>query len=216
LKKTLGVVWLNEYSSLKLIREGLVILVDPCQIPSSSIEHADYILISHEHFDHLDIGLIKEIYRKSFSMILADTESSSRLKSYFPREHLRTMRPSDLYKDSKITVRAYKSIHPAVNPVTYLIEYPDGMKVYYAGDSLVAGEHSQIAKSDIDVAFIPVGIAPGASPKSGSEMVHVVQPKIAIPFHGTRLKDFKSLVEVRDPKVIVQIIPKDVEVVIEI
>ena len=213
--KTIKVLWFNEYSGFRITYGEVILVVDPCQVQSSFIGKVNYVLISHEHLDHLDIRVVNELSRHS-PMILADTESAVKLKNYIPRGQLRIMKPGDIYKDSKISITAYKSVHPAVNPVTYLIKYSDGTKIFYAGDSLVSGEHSQIAKLDVDLALIPIGIAPGASPKSGSEMVHTIQPKVAIPIHGTRFYDFKSLIEAKDPKIRVQIIPRDIETVVEI
>jgi len=213
--KAVKILWLNEYSTLKVTYNEISLVTDPSQTLSSAIGEVSYILISHEHYDHLDIRLVNELSKYS-PMIISDTESGSRLRKYIPKERLRMMRPGNIYKDSNLSITAYKSIHPAVNPVTYLIEYSDGIKLFYANDSLLAGEHSQLAKLNVDLAFVPIGIAPGASPKSGSEMVHVVQPRIAIPVHGTRFNDFKSIVEAKDPNVRVQIIPRDVEVVVEL
>jgi len=213
--KTIKVLWFNEYCGLKITYENFGIVIDPYQAPSSLIGKVSYILISHEHLDHLDFRLVNEL-SAYLPMVLADTESSIGLKKYIPRERLRTMRPGDVFKDSKVTITAYKSVHPAVNPITYLIEYLDGIKFFYASDSLVAGEHSQIAKLNVNLAFVPIGIAPGASPKSGSEMVHIIQPKTVIPIHGTRFNDFKSLVEAKDPKIRVQIIPRDIETEVEV
>jgi L-ascorbate metabolism protein UlaG (beta-lactamase superfamily) len=214
-KKTIKVLWFNEYSGLKITYNDVSLVLDPCQAPYSTIGEIKYILISHEHADHLDIRLVNDLSRYSL-MVLADTESGSRLKKYVPRERLRLMRPGDVFKDSNVNITAFKSVHPAVNPVTYLIEYSDETRIFYASDSLVAGEHSQIAKLSVDLIFVPIGIAPGASPKSASEMVHIIQPKVAIPVHGTRFNDFRSLVEAKDPKVRVQIIPKDIETVVEV
>ena len=214
-KKIIKVLWFNEYSGLKITYNNVNLVIDPYLVPSSIIGEVSYILISHEHIDHLDIRLVNDLSTYS-PMVLADIESGSRLKKYIPRERLRTMKPWDVFKDSKVIVTAYKSVHPAVNPVTYLIEYSDGTRIFYASDSLVAGEHSQLAKLNVDLIFVPIGIAPGASPKSASEMVHIIQPKIAIPIHGTRFNDFKSLVEAKDPRVRVQIIHKDIETVVEV
>ncbi|MGQ9780659.1 MAG: MBL fold metallo-hydrolase [Nitrososphaeria archaeon] len=213
--KAFKVLWFNEYSGIRITYRDVSLVVDPCEVQSSLIGPVSYVLISHEHQDHLDVRLVSELSKYS-PIVLADLESGTRLKKYIPRERLRTMKPGDSYKDLKVTITAYKSVHPAVNPVTYLIEYSDGAKVFYASDSLVSGEHSQIAKLDVDLAFIPIGIAPGASPKSGSEMVHIIQPKVAVPVHGTRFNDFKSLVEAKEPKTRVQVIHRNMEAVVKV
>ncbi|MEM3403175.1 MAG: MBL fold metallo-hydrolase [Nitrososphaeria archaeon] len=213
--KAVKILWLNEYSTIKVTYNNISLVTDPAQTLSSSIGEVNYILISHEHYDHLDVRLVNELSKYS-PMVISDSESGSRLRRYIPKERLRIMRPGNIYKDSNLSITAYKSVHPAVNPVTYLIEYSDCVKLFYANGSLLTGEHSQLAKLNVDLAFVPIGIAPGASPKSGSEMVHVIQPRVAIPLHGTRSNDFKSIVEARDPNIRVQIIPRDVEVVVEL
>ncbi len=213
--KAFKVLWFNEYSGIRITYRDVSLVTDPCEVQASIIGPINYVLISHEHSDHLDVRLVGELSKYS-PLVLADTESGARLKKYIQRERLRVMKPGDSYRDSKVTISAYKSVHPAVSPVTYLIEYSDGAKIFYASDSLVSGEHSLIGKMDVDLAFIPIGIAPGASPKSGSEMVHVIQPKVAVPMHGTRFNDFKSLVESREPRTKVQILPRDIETQVEV
>lgn len=209
------VLWFNEYSGLRVSYRNIVTVFDPYQVLAAEITPINYLIISHEHFDHFDLKLDIEL-SKDASMVLADLESGGRLRKYVPKERLKLMKAGDVYKDKNVSVTALKSNHPAVSPLTYYIEYSDGPKIFYASDSLPSLEFSFLAKSGVDIAFVPIGIAPGASPRSGSEMVQILKPKVAIPVHGTRLEEFSSLVRARNPEVTVKIVPRDVEVEVEV
>ena len=211
----LKILWFNEYSGLRISYKDIVLVFDPFQTLASNIVPLNYLIISHEHFDHFDLKLDIEL-SKSAQMVFADLESGTRLRKYIQKERLRIMRPGDTYKDKNVSITAFKSYHPAVNPLTYLVEYYGGPKIFYASDSLPSQEFSILAKSGIDIAFVPIGIAPGASPRAGSEMVQILKPKVAVPVHGTRFEEFNSLVKVRNPDVIVKIVPRDVEVEVEV
>ncbi|MCX8189399.1 MAG: MBL fold metallo-hydrolase [Nitrososphaeria archaeon] len=209
------ILWFNEYSGLRIVHKSVAIVFDPYQVLSAKLIPLNYILISHEHFDHFDLTLDVEL-SKYAQMILADFESGSRLKKYVQKDRLKMMKPGDVYKDKNVSVTALRSNHPAVNPLTYFVEYLGGPKIFYASDSLPLLEFSSIAEYGVDVAFVPIGIAPGSSPRTGSEIVQIVKPKVAIPVHGTRFEEFNSLVKVRSPNVSVKILPRDVEVEVEI
>ncbi len=209
------ILWFNEYSGLRVVYKDMAIVFDPYQVLPLKLVPLNYLLISHEHFDHFDLTLDIEL-SKYAQMILADLESGSRLRKYVQKDRLKIMKPGDVYKDKSISVTALRSAHPAVNPLTYFVEYFGGPKIFYASDSLPLIEFSSIAGYGVDIAFVPIGIAPGASPRTGSEIVQTVKPKITIPVHGTRFEEFNSLVKARSPNVSVKILPMDVEVEVEI
>ncbi|MEM2153598.1 MAG: MBL fold metallo-hydrolase [Nitrososphaeria archaeon] len=209
------ILWFNEYSGLRLVYKDVVIVFDPYQVLPTKLLPLNYLIISHEHFDHFDLTLDIEL-SKYAQMILADLESGNRLKKYVQKDRLKMMKPGDIYKDKNVSIMALKSNHPAVSPLTYFVEYLSGPKIFYASDSLPLLEFSSIAGYDVDIAFVPIGIAPGASPRTGSEIIQAVKPKIAVPVHGTRFEEFNSLVKVRSPNVSVKILPRDVEVEVEI
>lgn len=209
------ILWFNEYSGIRIVCKDIAIVFDPYQVLPVKLIPLNYLLISHEHFDHFDLKLDIEL-SKCAQMVLTDLESGSRLKKYVQKDRLKMMRPGDIYRDKNILVTAFRSIHPAVNPLAYFVEYFEGPKIFYASDSLPSLEFSGVAKSGVDIAFVPIGIAPGASPRTGSEIVNILKPNVAVPVHGTRFEEFNSLVRVKDPNVSVKIIPRDVEVEVEI
>ncbi|MEM0385185.1 MAG: MBL fold metallo-hydrolase, partial [Nitrososphaeria archaeon] len=158
------ILWFNEYSGLRLAYKDVVIVFDPYQVLPTKLLPLNYLIISHEHFDHFDLTLDIEL-SKYAQMILADLESGNRLKKYVQKDRLKMMKPGDIYKDKNVSIMALKSNHPAVSPLTYFVEYLNGPKIFYASDSLPLLEFSSIAGYDVDIAFVPIGIAPGASPR---------------------------------------------------
>ena len=72
-------ITLFKHASLAIEYDGLEIYVDPVtkvgdtQIDYTSMPKADYILVTHEHWDHLDPVAIKELSKPSTQIILNAT-----------------------------------------------------------------------------------------------------------------------------------------------
>ena len=151
---------------------------------SRSFPNADAVLITHEHYDHLDPRLITEVQKATNCTIIADLASTQRLKHAIPPEKLQQIRPSEEIKVGEVSVRAEKCNHPATEPVTYIITSEDGVKVFHTADSLPFQELADIGeKEKLDVVFCTVGIACGASPETGFEIVRLTKPQLAVPYH---------------------------------
>ncbi len=53
-------------------------------------------------------------------------------------------------------------------------------------------------RENFDLVFCTVGIAPGASPKSGFEIARLTKPQIAVPYHTATVvsqKEFEALLK---------------------
>ena len=185
--------WLNDYACVLLKMPGATLVVDPVGVSPSSIGRVDTILITHDHYDHLDERLVSSIQSRSGCLVVADPTSSSRLARYIPGDKLITVEPG-----SQITVQGAKiyveecNHPPARTPVTYLVE-SGGLVVYHTADSLPFPRMSDIgATHKPDVAFCTVGIAPMTSPRTGVEIAKLLRPKVAIPYHTDRSSDLEA------------------------
>jgi L-ascorbate metabolism protein UlaG (beta-lactamase superfamily) len=190
-------LWFNNYSGVYLKTAGKTLVFDPADVDPRIFKSADILLITHEHFDHFEENLVKEIYRRTQCAVLADSTSARRLRDALPANKLHEMRIGKEIKLGNITVRAEAYKHPAATPVSYFITSEDGVKVYYTGDSLPCPDMKQVGeRSPPDIVFCTVGPpAPGASPKTGLEIVKMVKPKMAIPYHAPAA-DRKKFVEI--------------------
>lgn len=177
-------VWFNHYSGILIKTPSKTLVVDPVDIRSRSFPNVDAVLITHEHYDHLDPRLIAEIQKASDCTIIADPSSTQRLKHVIPPMKLQQIRPTEEIKVGEVSVRAEKCNHPATDPVTYIITSEDNVKIFHTADSLPFPELAAVGdKEKFDVVFCTVGIAPGASPETGFEIAKLTRPQLAVPYH---------------------------------
>ena len=183
-KNAILFVWFNHYAGVLIKTPSKTLVIDPVDIRARSFPNTDAVLITHEHYDHLDPRLIAEIQKATDCTIIADPASAQRLKHAIPPEKLQQIRPSEEIKVGEVSVKAEKSNHPASEPVTFIITSEDGVKVFHTADSLPFPELAAIGEREkFDVVFCTVGIAPGASPDTGFEIARLTKPQVAVPYH---------------------------------
>jgi L-ascorbate metabolism protein UlaG (beta-lactamase superfamily) len=177
-------VWFNHYAGVLIKTPSKTLIIDPVDIKARSFPNADAILITHEHYDHLDQRLIVEIQKATNCTIIADPASTKRLQHAIPIGKLQQIRPGEETKIGEVSVKAEKCNHPAAEPVTYIITSEDNVKIYHTADSMPFPELAKIGEREkFDVAFCTVGIAPGTSPETGFEIARLTKPKVAVPYH---------------------------------
>jgi L-ascorbate metabolism protein UlaG (beta-lactamase superfamily) len=162
---------LNNYAGVLLKTPTKTLLIDPVDVKAKNFPNIDAVLVTHEHYDHLDQRLIAEIQKATNCTIIADPTSTKSLKEIIPKTKLLETHPGDKTKIGEVSIKTQKCKHQAQTPVTYLITSEDGMKVWHTADSLPYPEMAQIGKAEqLDVVFCTVGIAQGTSPETGSEI----------------------------------------------
>ena len=62
-KNTVFFVWLNQYAGILLKTPSKTLAIDPVDVKPKSLQGVDAILITHEHYDHLDPRLIIEVQK---------------------------------------------------------------------------------------------------------------------------------------------------------
>lgn len=144
---------------------------------------ADYILITHNHPDHLDMVALEQL-DKAGIQIVANAESAKTIGG-----KARTMKNGDsttLADFALVAVPAYnnstlkKMFHPKGRDNGYVITF-DGLRIYIAGDTEVIPELKDI--KDIDVAFLPCNLPFTMTPEQCAEAAKVVMPKVLFPYH---------------------------------
>ncbi|MCS7114495.1 MAG: MBL fold metallo-hydrolase [Candidatus Bathyarchaeota archaeon] len=198
-------VWFNRYAGVTIKTPSKTLVVDPVDVKAKNFQKVDAVLITHEHYDHLDPSLVAEIHKLFQCMVIADPTSAKRLRNALPTEKLQEVQPGMEVKVGDVSVKAEKCNHPpASTPVSYVITSEDGVKVFHTADSLPFPEMAAIGeKEKLDVAFCTVGIAPGASPETGFEIARLTKPKVAVPYHtgsSADLKRFSELLKREMPK----------------
>jgi L-ascorbate metabolism protein UlaG (beta-lactamase superfamily) len=189
-------VWFNHYAGVTLKTPSKTLVIDPVDVKPRDFKHIDAILITHEHYDHLDQSLVAEMYKLTECTVVADPTSTRRLRNLIPPDKLIEAAPGSEIKLDKVIVRAEKSNHPpAATPVCYLITSEDGLRVFHTADSLPYPEMALVGEDKLDVVFCTVGIAPGASPESGVNIARFTKAKVAVPYHTGSVADQKRFAE---------------------
>lgn len=196
-KNTILFVWFNHYAGILIKTPSKTIVIDPVDVKPRNLQETDAILITHEHYDHLDQRLIKEIQKRTGCQVIADPASTRSLKNIIPPSQMLEIRPGEETKIGEVTVKAEKCQHPAAQPVTFIITSEDGVKTFHTADSLPFPEMAQIGeKEKLDIAFCTVGIAPGASAETGFEIARLTKPQIAVPYHTNSTASQKRFAEI--------------------
>jgi L-ascorbate metabolism protein UlaG (beta-lactamase superfamily) len=210
IKKTPGkneilFMWFNRYAGVTIKTPSKTLVIDPVDVKPRNFKNLDAVLITHEHYDHLDQPLVSEIHKFTQCEVVADPTSAQRLQNVIPPEKLQAIQPDSEVKFGEVSVKAEKSNHPAATPVSFIITSEDGVKVYHTSDSLPFPEMVAIGKREkLDVVFCTVGIAPATSPETGVEIARLTKPKVAVPYHtglAADLRKFAELLKKDMPKV---------------
>ena len=190
-------VWLNRYAGVTIKTPSKTLIIDPVDVKPRHFKNVDAILITHEHYDHLDQPLISEIYKLTQCAVVADPTSARRLQNTIPPEKLHEVQPGSEVKFGEVLIKAEKCNHPpAATPVSFMVTSEDGVKVYHTADSLPFPEMAAIGEREKpDVVFCTVGIAPDTSPETGAEITRLTKPKVAVPYHTGLTEDLRKFAE---------------------
>jgi len=196
-KNAIMFVWFNRYAGILVKTPTKTLVIDPVDVKPRSLQNTDAILVTHEHYDHLDQRLVVEIQKNTNCRVIADQTSARSLKNTLPPNKLEEIRPGLETKIGEVIIKAEKSQHPAAQPVTLIITSEDGVKIFHTSDSLPFPEMVAIGEREkLDLAFCTVGIAPGATPETGFEIARLTKPQVAVPYHTNSQNDQRRFAEI--------------------
>lgn len=195
-KGKVAFLWFNNYAGVTIRTPSKTLIIDPADVDPKKFDVADAVLITHEHYDHLDHAVVRSIYQRTKCMVIADPTSARRLRSVVDPDQLKEVNVGDEVELEGVKIRVEGCNHPpASTPVTFLMTSEDGIKIYHTADSLPFEEMKRISEFKPDLVFCTVGIAPGASPERGVEIAKYLQPKAAVPYHTASRKDLEKFAE---------------------
>ena len=202
---------INCHSSIKIAKDKIV-YIDPFRI--NEVPHdADYIFITHSHYDHFSTQDILKVAKIDTIFISTeDTKSSLELMG-IPEDQIVIVEPNNNYelKDIKFeTLPSYnenKKYHPKENNwVGYIIELNE-IKYYIAGDT---DNINEIQNIKCNIAFLPIGGEFTMNSQEAAELANKIECNIVVPTHYAELVGTK-----KDLDEFIRLTNKEIKVLIE-
>ena len=169
------------HASIKITSDKIYYF-DPYKI-DKKVSDADYIFITHDHYDHFDYNSIKNVINEN-TMLIVPACLEEKVKEI--TNNYTIVYPSCKYEIEKLnfdTVPSYnigKSFHlKEMNYVGYIVNIKKN-KVYVMGDTDVIDEIKDIS---CDICFVPIGGTYTMNYKEASDYINRINPKEVIPIH---------------------------------
>jgi gluconolactonase len=184
--------------------KGKFIHVDPVSRVGdySKMPRADLILVTHEHGDHLDAGVIKSLQKAGTQLIL--TKACSERASggvVMQNGDVRTVQGLKIEAVPEYNIVHKRSngtpFHPKGQGNGYVITFGD-KRVYVAGDTENTPEMKGL--KNIDIAFLPMNLPYTMTPEMAADAAKAFEPKILYPYHYGQTDPQKLVNLLKDSK----------------
>ncbi len=190
---TTEITWLG-HGSWAIETGGHTILLDPFlnDSPTSPVKaddvKADYILVSHGHFDH--VADVASIANRTGATVVAAYEVSAWFESQHGVKNTVGMNLGggiDLPLGRvTMTVAHHSSQLPdgsyGGNPAGFLLKLADGT-IYFACDTALFSDMQLIGRAGIDLAVLPIGDLFTMGPADSIEAIKLIHPRRVAPAH---------------------------------
>ena len=172
-------------SSIKITDGENHIYIDPLGIKEEFCD-SDYILITHDHYDHFSPEDIKKVACENTVLIVPEKMKAKALKEINFINKIESISPNQNKKINNLyieTIPAYNIIKPfhlkIFGWVGYILEI-GGKRIYIAGDTDKTKEAEAV---HCDIAMVPIGGTYTMNAKKAAELINIIQPEVAIPTH---------------------------------
>jgi L-ascorbate metabolism protein UlaG (beta-lactamase superfamily) len=175
------------HGSLIMAFEGKTIQVDPYGEVAdySRLPKADLVLITHDHYDHLDPKALQAILKPG-TKIVASKSCAGKVRDALIMSNGDTQTVLGLKIEA---VPAYNIVHKRPDGAPYhpkgagngyIVAFGD-KRVYIAGDTENIPEMKSL--KNIDIAFLPMNLPYTMTPEMVADAAKAFQPKILYPYH---------------------------------
>lgn len=185
----MGYVRYLGHSAFEIGVSGKKILIDPwienpqSPIKPDQIDKADYIIVTHDHGDHL--GNAFDIAKKTGAPIVAIYELALLANQNGVEKAIGGNIGGPMKLDDDITVVLTPAFHSSEKgaPTGVVLLTKEGA-IYHAGDTSVFGDMSLIRELyEPKIALLPIGGHFVMGPKEAAKAVELLKPEVVIPMH---------------------------------
>ena len=164
----LNMITVNQHSSVRLSASGKVLYVDPFELPAAP-KDADFIFLTHSHFDHFSPKDIEKLCKPETVFVLpasmeaeaAQTTQGHRVAAVGPSDHV-------------------VPFHPRENAWVGYLLHADGLRIYVAGDTDATEEAGAAC---CDIAMLPIGGKYTMNAAEAAALANRIRPQVVIPIH---------------------------------
>lgn len=175
------------HASLMFEFDNKIIHIDPVmgEADYSTLPAADLILITHDHFDHLDENAIKRVTNKRTQLIYtrkcSDQVAGGKVLNNGAKIDLEWLKIEAVPAYNIVHERSPgKPFHPQGVGNGYVLTIAD-KRIYVAGDTENIPEMK--ALENIDIAFLPMNLPYTMTPEMVADAAQAFRPRILYPYH---------------------------------
>jgi L-ascorbate metabolism protein UlaG (beta-lactamase superfamily) len=174
------------HSCVRMERDGAVLVIDPGAFTEpEALDGVDAVLITHEHFDHLNVDALADALGKR-PAVTVHTHADVVPKLDALAGAVTAVASGKSFEAAGFRVRAYGGLHAEIHPdvprvanLGFLVEDT----VYHPGDSFDVPE-----EATVDTLFVPIS-APWLKLSEAVDFVRAVAPRRAYAMHDCLLSE---------------------------
>ncbi len=168
----IALVWFNSYSGIIIKTPTTTLIFDPVRIKLEEYIQADAIVVTHEHSDHFDPELVRELQKKTNATVLTTPFVAQRLRG----EQTKALKVGDSFGLKDTELYAERCDHPANQPLSFIISTKSGITIYHPSDSDPFPEMAELEKKYKPDVLAYLGVSLG----NAAQITKLVKPQAVV------------------------------------